>query len=98
MANAFGNPMILDGAFSTKFSAQSGAGPLRTPLFIDEIYWLSPATIADTFVFADGGGIVVRTGVCEVALQSQVFQMYGKPMSDFSLPTLASGKIYIYYH
>lgn len=100
MANSYGNPMIIDTAFSgsTVFTAQTGAGPLNTTLFIDEIYWLSPATIADTFVFTDGNAKVVRKGVCEVALQSQLFSMYAKPMRDFAVPTLASGTLYIYYH
>lgn len=100
MANSYGNPMIIDTAFSgtTTFTGQTGAGPLNIPIFIDEIYWLSPASIADTFLFTDGAAKVIRKGVCEVALQSQVFPMYAKQMRDFAIPTLASGTLYIYYH
>jgi len=98
MANVLNtNPLVIDTAFSAKYSVQAGA--LTNPTFtIDEIYWYDPVTVGDTFTFTLGdGNTVLRQGRCEVAAQSQVFKMYGRVIDDFQVPTLSSGKLYIYY-
>jgi hypothetical protein len=99
MANKLAaNPILVSSTFSTSYKAGGGL-PSSGPIFLDEIFWLSPATIGDTFVMASvDGNTVYRTGTCEAALQSQVFPMYGRMISDFSVPTLASGTLYISYH
>jgi|ERR1700676_4820640 hypothetical protein len=100
MANNFkSNPMVIDTVISSKVSAVAGVQVPPGGWCIDEIYWYQPATIADTFQVTLGDGTTpVRIGYCEVANQSQLFKGYGFRIADFQVPTLASGKLYIYYH
>lgn len=79
-------------------SMKSSAGlPQNIPIFVTQVYWLAPAAAADTFSITDGTGTVFSTGVCEVDGQSQVFPFDPpKSISDFTVGTLDSGKIYLY--
>lgn len=95
------NPLVIDTAFSTKYSVQSGALSIPPGGFcIDEIYWYNPTASGDTFTVKLGdGATVIRQGRCEAANQSQLFKMYGIRLTDFTVPTLTSGgTLYIYYH
>ena len=100
MANNFiSNPMVIDTAFSTKASATAGLSVPAGGWCIDEIYWYQPTTIGHTFIVYQADGTTpVRLGYCEVANQSQLFKGYGFRLADFQVPTLASGKLYVYYH
>lgn len=96
MANSLKtNPYIVDTAMTQSMKTSAGL-PQNIPIFVTEMYWLTPVTVGDTFVFSDSTGTVRRTGRCEVASQSQIFR-YDPPMSisDFTVGTLASGKLYI---
>lgn len=101
MANVLAsNPVKVTNAFSTSYKAGGGL-PSNCPLYIDQVFWLSPATIGDTFaVTSVDGNTTYCTGTCEVALQSQVFPLPagGRYLSDFAVPTLASGTLWISYH
>jgi hypothetical protein len=99
MANVFSsNPIKVDTAFSTSYKAVAGALPTNSELNLLEVYWFNPATIGDTFSMTTvDGNTILAIGRCEVANQSQIFQMYGKRISDFAVPTLASGTLYIKY-
>jgi len=99
MANNFAsNPIKVDTAFSTSYKAVAGALPTNSELNLLEIYWVNPGTIGDTFSLTTvDGNITLATGRCEVANQSQLFQMYGKRISDFTVPTLSSGTLWIKY-
>jgi hypothetical protein len=99
MANVLNvRPLKIDTTFSTKFSVQTGA-PTGVTLNLDEIYWYNPSASGDTFTVTLGdGNTVIRQGRCESANQSQVFPMYGLTITDFTVPTLSSGTLYIYYH
>jgi hypothetical protein len=90
------NPVVVTTAFTGY--KKNGGMPTSGPIFIDEIFWLSPANVSDTFTLTDNAGNTIRTGVCEVALQSQVFQEYGKMVGDFSVSQISSGTLYISYH
>ena len=96
MANNFvSNPMVITATFST---AQT-VGPSNDSIALDEIYWYNPGTIGDTFNVTLGDGTqTIRFGRCEVANQSQLFQMYGRRVNQIQVPTLASGTLYVYYH
>lgn len=100
MANVFSsNPIKVDTVFSTSYKAVAGACPSGAmELNLLEVYWLNPANIGDTFVMTTvDGNTTLATGRCEVANQSQLFQLYGKRITDFAVPTLASGTLYIKY-
>lgn len=99
MANTYAtNPIKIDTAFSTSYKANGGM-PTSGALYLDEIYWYKPVTPGtDTFTMNDNGGNTLRQGQCETANISQKFSMYGRMISDFSVPTLSSGILYIYYH
>jgi hypothetical protein len=99
MANGFSsNPIKVDTPFSTSYKTAAGALPTNSELNLLEVYWLNPATIGDTFSMTTvDGNMILATGRCEVANQSQLFQMYGKRISDFAVPTLSSGTLYIKY-
>jgi len=65
---------------------------------IAKIYWENPGTIGDTFVIEDPiSSLILWTGRCEVANQSQLFDWTARPLiwQDFCVPTLASGTLYI---
>jgi hypothetical protein len=96
MANVLNfNPYKVDTVMTSSFFNSTPIIPALGPLQLLEIYWLNPLTVGDTFVVTDGHGNVIKTGRCEAAGQSQIFQMYGKKISDFQVTTLASGVLYI---
>jgi hypothetical protein len=97
MSNVFSsNPIKVDTAFSTSYKPVAGALPTNSELNLLEVYWLNPTNIGDTFSMTTvDGQAIIANGRCEVANQSQLFQMYGKRISDFAVPTLASGTLYI---
>ena len=99
MANVFAsNPIKVDTAFSTSYKAVAGALPSNSELNLLEVYWLNPTNIGDTFSMTTvDGNTTLVTGRCETANQSQLFLMYGRRISDFAVPTLASGTLYIKY-
>lgn len=100
MANNFSsNPIKVDTAFSTSYKAVAGAMPSGgMEISLIEVYWLNPTNIADTFVMTTvDGNTTLATGRCEVANQSQIFPMYGRRVTDFAVPTLATGTLYIKY-
>lgn len=91
MSNVFSsNPIKVDTVFATSYKANAGACPSGgMELNLLEVYWLNPGTIGDTFNMTTvDGNTVLCTGRCEVANQSQLFQMYGKRITDFAVPTL----------
>ena len=96
MANSLTtNPYVIDTAMSSSMKASSGL-PQNIPIFVTQVYWLSPGAAADTFSITDANGSVFSTGVCEVDGQSQVFPFDPpKAISDFKVGTLDSGTIYL---
>jgi hypothetical protein len=94
MANVLTSvPYKIDTASGTSFKAQGGL-PNNQPITVTGVYWLNPVTIGDTFVIS--GGLVLN-GRCEVAAQSQFFQLIpGVLANDFTVSTLASGTLWIY--
>lgn len=99
MSNSFtSNPIKVDTPFSSPTFAQSVELPTNSELKIKEVYWYNPSNIGDLFSFTmSDGQTVLRQGRCEVANQSQVFLMYDIRIRDFTVPTLGSGTLYIYY-
>jgi hypothetical protein len=88
-------PYKIDTASATSFKNQGGL-PTNQPFWVSEVYWFNPVTPGDTFVMTDTSGAVIRTGRCEVANQSQVFQFVPpRLLADFTVATLASGTLYI---
>jgi hypothetical protein len=78
--------------------AAAGALPTNSELNLLEVNWLNPATIGDTFSMTTvDGNTTLVTGRREAANQSQLFQIYDKRISDFAVPTLASGTLYMKY-
>lgn len=97
--NLTSNPIAIDTIFTSPTFANSTKLPTNSELKLFEVYWYNPVNIGDTFsiTLADGQ-TVIRQGRCEVANQSQVFRMWGIRIKDFTVPTLGSGTIFIYYH
>lgn len=93
------NPLVIDTAFSTKYSVQVGAlTPPPGGFVLDEIYWYQPTTIGHTLTMTLGdGATVIRQAYCEAPNQSQIFKMYGMRLEDFQVTTISSGKMYIYF-
>lgn len=89
------NPYAITGVMAATFKNSTPITPHAGPIFLKEIYWLNPATIGDLFTVTDGNGNVIKAGRCEVAGQSQVFQMYDKQVTDFQVTVLGSGTLYI---
>jgi hypothetical protein len=89
------NPAVIDTALSTSSTLNGG-----NEAALDEIYWFNPTASGDTFTVTLGDGAqILRTGRCESANQSQVFQMYGRRVTAIQVPTLTSGgKLYISWH
>ena len=74
---------------------RQGGLPSNQPILVSMVYWLNPITIGDTFVISGPG--LNLTGRCEVANQSQVFQLIPPVLTkDFTVATLASGTLYIF--
>lgn len=99
MANNFtSNPIQVDTVFTSPTFASATKLPTNSELTLHEIYWYNPTNIGDTFsiTLADGQ-TVLRNGRCEVANQSQVFRMWGIRIRNFTVPTLTSGTLFIYY-
>ena len=96
MSNNFvSNPIKIDTAFSTS----TNVGSTDDGIAMDEIYWFNPTSSGDTFNVDLGDGTqVLRTGRCESANQSQVFQMYCRRVTALQVPTLGSGTLYISWH
>ncbi len=98
MANNFvSNPIYIDGTFSGKYSAQSGAAVSPGGFVIDHIRWYAPTTAGHTFVLSDGNAKTILTDICVVGLTSVEYPMYGLKINDFEVGTLTSGVLYIYY-
>lgn len=88
------SPYKFDTASGTSFRGQGGL-PNSQPIWVSMIYWLNPATIGDTFVITGNG--LTFAGRCEVANQSQVFNLIPAVLTgDFTVSTLASGTLYIF--
>lgn len=94
--NLISNPIRVDTAFSTSYKA-GGGNPTSGPLYIDEIYWYNP-TATNTFVVNNADGTALRDGICVTTAQSVSYQQYGRMVTDFSVPTLVGGVLFIYYH
>lgn len=96
MANNFQpNPHVVDTVMGSTLMATTPRRPATGPFRIVSIYWLNPATIGDTFVIEDADGNVIKTARCEVANQSQEFEMFEKEVTDYQVTTLGSGTLYI---
>lgn len=89
MANVFKNVWIIDTASATVL----WQGPWRPKM----IYWFNPINIGDTFVITDINGNVHLQGRCEVANQSQIFNVDNWYQNGMVVPTLASGKLHIHF-
>lgn len=98
MANALNqNPILVDTVMGTSFKNTAGSLPNNGPLYVSKVEWFSPVTAADTFVMTDGTGSSFLQGACETALQSQIFDFIPpRGISDFTVGTIASGKLKIY--
>jgi hypothetical protein len=88
------SPYKVDTVMPNSLMNTAGSLPY-SPFHLREIYWLNPLAIGDTFTVTDGQGNVIKTGRCEVAGQSQVFQMYARGVSDIQVTQLSSGVLYI---
>lgn len=78
--------------------AKSSADTLVTTLnglTIAAVYWLNPVTPGDTLVIQNEGGSTLLSARCEVANQSQLFQIPFQ-VGGFKVSTIASGTVYIY--
>lgn len=92
------NPISVTAVMGSSYKAQGGL-PTNQPINITEIYWVNPITVGDSFILNDQSGTLIRTGRCEVGNQSQLFQFIpAKRVSDFIVPTLVSGTLYISYY
>lgn len=89
------NPLVIDAVMANSFFNTTGHNPTNAPLHIREIYWYNPANIGDLLTITDGSGNVVKQARCEVANQSQVFDMHDKPVQDFQVTVLGSGTVYM---
>jgi hypothetical protein len=55
-------------------------------------------TVGDTLVLQDGSGNTAVSLRCEVAGQSQLFEIYGGiQMTGYKLSTISSGTAYLYF-
>src|ERR1700746_542664 len=73
MANVLtSTPYKINTASASSFVTQGGL-PSNQPILVSMVYWLNPITIGDTFVISGPG--LNLTGRCEVANQSQGFQL-----------------------
>lgn len=90
-------PIVLDSTMSSTFRNSSpGWGPLS--IYPLKIYWFNPVNIGDTFVIADAAGKTLFEGRCEVANQSQYFDIAANTKwFDWQLNTIGSGKIELWY-
>jgi hypothetical protein len=97
MANTWNSPFILDTVMSNTY--RNTVGPVNNlSIFPLRVYWLNPSNIGDTFQFVDPNGVVIFEGRCEVANQSQYFDVANPDKwIDWKLGTLSSGKIELYY-
>lgn len=89
------NPIKIDTVMGSTFLNTTGHAPATGPIKLIEVYWLNPAASGDTFVIEDGDGNVIRTGRCESANQSQLFDENNLEVADFQVTTLGSGTLYI---
>jgi hypothetical protein len=92
MANSFGNPIILDTTTGTVTQDYS--------IKVHRVLWFNPLSTSDTFTLTSGGQTVLE-GKCEAAGQSQTVDFpAGRELvlraNGWSVPTLGSGKLYIY--
>jgi hypothetical protein len=100
MSNNVGtNPIKIDTVFSTFYKAIPGAMPSGgMELQLQEVHWCNPANVGDSFSLTTvDGNTILATGRCDIAGQSQVIQMYRKRITDFAVPTLTSGTLFIKY-
>jgi hypothetical protein len=97
MANTYTtNPIKIDTVMAQSFKTINPTLYVGQPFWIKEIYWLNPITIGDTLAITDQSGTVIRAGRCEVADQSQLFQLIPPQMVyDFTVGSLSSGAVYI---
>ena len=90
------NPIVLVSALPSYRNAP-GAGMQNTPFFVERVEWLSPVNIGDTFQLTDANSNVVAVGVCEVALQSQIFPLRPRRLvKDIQLVQISSGTLYVW--
>lgn len=90
MLNAKGN----DPASIAQGNVISGIGTLI------KVYWFNPAAVGDTFTLVDATkGVLILTGRCEAANQSQLFdQSNGLSATTFNglgCSQLSSGTLYV---
>jgi hypothetical protein len=62
---------------------------------IAAVYWLNPANVGDTLTLQNDNGTTLLSLRCEVAGQSQVFQIPFQ-VNGFKLSQISSGTVYIY--
>lgn len=108
MANSYSvNPIRIDTAFGTasttagqgwKFQVKNSLGSPIT-LRVLKLYWESPVTVADTVSIIDPiSSINLANFVCDTAAVSQTLDFSPHPLvwSDFMVPTISSGILWIY--
>ena|ERR1700719_2121404 len=100
MANAFGNPIVLDSTMAATWrNTASNNAPQNESINIKKVMWDGPAA-GGTFVmqYGDGTTFLAGTAQATTAPSSVNYDFFGgMTIFDFKLTTLSSGKIYIYY-
>lgn len=99
------NPISLTSVMSTSYKSQMEVAPptgwgkgSQFTIKVIKLFWLSPASIGDKFIITDPqSSLVLWSGTCEVALQSQVFDWSpaAKIWADFICTKMDSGTLFI---
>ena len=82
------SPWVLD-------TVDTALSPSFVAITVKHVIWESPAAPGDDFKLTDANGRIIAKGICEVALQSQVF-LVEQSFDGAALPVLDSGILYVY--
>lgn len=98
--NLNSNPLVIQNSVvSYKTAVTASVGTLFS-FRVMKVYWENPGTIGDVVTIGDpASGMTLLNLRCEVAGQSQVVDWTAFPVlwRDFSIDTISSGTLYIYY-
>lgn len=101
MANAFGNPIVLDGTMAATWqnTANNGA-PANQDINVQKIVWDGATTAGHQFILQYGDATLFAQATAPSTPSAPVMYDFfgGRKLKDFKLSTLGSGKVYIYYN